>query len=141
MLSTTYLVVTFSFGLLVNAFAHKCDPTQYLSICTKITASIPTASQVFYPSVYSLSSFDRCQSDMREDSSQYIADNEHAWISSSAVSACSVEPGSAADVGAIVWRLLSYLVVLPHHLVSIVTHLGIHPHAFRGEGRWPCLQS
>jgi FAD/FMN-containing dehydrogenase len=44
---------------------------------------------------------------MGEDSSQYIADNEHAWISSSAASACSVEPGSAADIGAIVRRLIS----------------------------------
>jgi hypothetical protein len=86
--------------------------------------------------------FDWCQleSDMREDSSQYIADNKHALISSSAVSACSVEPGSATDIGVIVRRLLSYFLVLAHCLVRIVTYLGIHSHAFRSEGRWPCFQ-
>ena len=35
---------------------------------------------------------------------QYVFDNEHAFLSSSEVSACSVEPGSSRDVGQIVRR-------------------------------------
>ena len=38
-----------------------------------------------------------------EDSTQYIADHEHAVISSSQASACSVEPGSVEDVRELVW--------------------------------------
>ena len=33
---------------------------------------------------------------------EYVSDNEHAYLSSSEVSACSVEPGSIKDVGQIV---------------------------------------
>jgi hypothetical protein len=35
---------------------------------------------------------------------EYVSDNEHAFVSSSQPSACSVEPGSVQDVGLIVCR-------------------------------------
>ena len=35
---------------------------------------------------------------------EYVSDNEHAFVSSSEVSACSVEPGTAQDVSLIVRR-------------------------------------
>ncbi|KAH9054945.1 FAD dependent oxidoreductase, partial [Lactarius vividus] len=56
----------------------------YQSTCRRIASAISNSSQLFYP-----------------NSTQYNADIEHAGISSSQESACSVEPGSAADVGVI----------------------------------------
>jgi hypothetical protein len=35
---------------------------------------------------------------------EYVSDNEHTFVSSDEVSTCSVEPGSAQDVGLIVRR-------------------------------------
>ncbi len=40
--------------------------------------------------------------DLWKAATEYASDNEHAFVSSSEVSACSVEPGSAQDVGLIV---------------------------------------
>ncbi|KAI9449066.1 FAD-binding domain-containing protein [Lactarius psammicola] len=57
---------------------------QAASVCHDISSVISNASQVFfYPAP------------------EYISDNEHALVSSSEVAACSVEPGSAQDVGLI----------------------------------------
>ncbi|KAI0296916.1 hypothetical protein B0F90DRAFT_1743332 [Multifurca ochricompacta] len=56
----------------------------YLGVCKKIASSVSSASQVFYPT-----------------SPEYVADNEHSFISSSEASACSVEPGCAKDLSAI----------------------------------------
>ncbi|KAI9429222.1 FAD-binding domain-containing protein [Lactarius indigo] len=85
MLSTTFLVVAFSLA----SFSHTSiltatPPGRYQSACRRIASSISNSSQLFYP-----------------NSTQYNADVEHAIVSSSQVSACSVEPGSAADVGVI----------------------------------------
>ncbi|KAH9990419.1 hypothetical protein BJV77DRAFT_1068929 [Russula vinacea] len=55
-----------------------------LCTCNKIAAAISGASQVFFP-----------------PAPEYLFDIEHAFSSSSEVSACSVEPGSAEDVGEI----------------------------------------
>ncbi|KAI0260028.1 hypothetical protein BC834DRAFT_973734 [Gloeopeniophorella convolvens] len=52
--------------------------------CKQIAATISNASEVFFP-----------------PSPGYTADNAHAFASSSAASTCSVEPGSAQDIGAI----------------------------------------
>ncbi|KAH9017325.1 FAD-binding domain-containing protein [Lactarius deliciosus] len=61
---------------------------RYQTTCRSIANAISNSSQVFYP-----------------NSTQYDADIEHAGVSSSQVSACSVEPGSAADVS-IILRIL-----------------------------------
>ncbi|KAN0133064.1 FAD-binding domain containing protein [Lactarius tabidus] len=86
MLSTTFLVVTLSLASFSHASILTVLPSNqsYQSTCLSIASAISNSSQVFYP-----------------NSTQYIADIEHAIISSTQESACSVEPGSAADVGAI----------------------------------------
>ncbi|KAH8987975.1 FAD-binding domain-containing protein [Lactarius hatsudake] len=84
MLSTTFLVVAFSLVPFSHASILTATPSgRYQSTCRRIASAISN-SQVFYP-----------------NSTQYDADIEHAGVSSSQVSACSVEPGSAADVGVI----------------------------------------
>ncbi|KAG7445392.1 FAD dependent oxidoreductase [Guyanagaster necrorhizus] len=50
--------------------------------CQRIAIAVSSATDVYYPG-----------------SSSYVADNEHYAISSSQASKCSVEPGSAEDVG------------------------------------------
>ncbi|KAI9449877.1 hypothetical protein BJY52DRAFT_1102922, partial [Lactarius psammicola] len=56
----------------------------FQAVCHQITSVISNASQVFFP-----------------PAAEYDSDNEHAFVSSSEVSACSVEPGSTQDVGLI----------------------------------------
>ncbi|KAI9449854.1 FAD-binding domain-containing protein [Lactarius psammicola] len=85
MLSATFLAVVFSLASFSRASVLTVTPpSQYQSTCRRIAVAISNSSQVFYP-----------------NSTQYIADNEHALISSTQASACSVEPGSAEDVSEI----------------------------------------
>ncbi|KAH9017326.1 FAD dependent oxidoreductase [Lactarius deliciosus] len=85
MFLTTSIVVAFSLA----SFSHASTPSgRYQSTCRSIANAISNSSQLFYP-----------------NSTQYNTDIEHAIISSSQVSACSVEPGSAADVS-VVLRIL-----------------------------------
>ncbi|KAI9449160.1 FAD-binding domain-containing protein [Lactarius psammicola] len=85
MLSATFLVVAFSLASFSRASVLKdTSSAQYQSTCRRIASTISNSSQVFYP-----------------NSTQYIADNEHPFNSSSQASACSVEPDSAADVSVI----------------------------------------
>ncbi|KAH9168081.1 FAD-binding domain-containing protein [Lactarius sanguifluus] len=85
MLSTTFLVVAFSLASFSHASILTATPSgRYQNTCRRIASAISNSSQLFYP-----------------NSTQYDADNEHAIVSSSQVSACSVEPGSAADVSVI----------------------------------------
>ncbi|KAK0199347.1 FAD-binding domain-containing protein [Desarmillaria ectypa] len=56
-----------------------------LNACQQIAVNVSSATDVYYPGSLS-----------------YIADNKHYAISSSLASECSVEPGSAEDVGIIV---------------------------------------
>jgi FAD/FMN-containing dehydrogenase len=81
MLSTTIFVVA---SLVSFSHASVFMASEYLYTCGTIASSISISSQVFYP-----------------NSTQYIADNEHAVLSSSQASACSVEPGSVEDVSEI----------------------------------------
>ncbi|KAK0460443.1 FAD dependent oxidoreductase [Desarmillaria tabescens] len=55
-----------------------------LDICPRIASKVSSATDVYYPG-----------------SSSYVADNAHYAISSSQESLCSVEPGSAEDLGII----------------------------------------
>ncbi|KAI0042341.1 FAD-binding domain-containing protein [Auriscalpium vulgare] len=59
-------------------------PASILAVCHLISASISSASDVYYPG-----------------SANYVADNEHFMPSSSQDSICSVEPGTTADVSTI----------------------------------------
>ncbi|KAH9017328.1 FAD-binding domain-containing protein [Lactarius deliciosus] len=84
MLSTTFLVA-FSLVHFSHASILTTTPSgRYQSTCRRIASAISNSSQLFYP-----------------NSTQYDADIEHAGVSSSQVSTCSVEPGSAADVSVI----------------------------------------
>ncbi|KAH9054939.1 FAD-binding domain-containing protein [Lactarius vividus] len=85
MLSTTLLVGAFSLASFSRASVLTVIPSGgYQNTCRSIANAISNSSQLFYPK-----------------STQYNADIEHALVSSSQVSACSVEPGSAVDVGVI----------------------------------------
>ncbi|KAI9437994.1 FAD-binding domain-containing protein [Lactarius indigo] len=85
MLSTIFLVVVFFLAPFSNASFLAATPSGgYQNTCRKIASAISNSSQLFYP-----------------NSTQYNADIEHAIVSSTQVSACSVEPGSAADVSVI----------------------------------------
>ncbi|KAI9449852.1 FAD-binding domain-containing protein [Lactarius psammicola] len=85
MLSATFLVVAFSLASFAHAsILRDTSSTQYQNTCRRIASTISNSSQVFYP-----------------NSTQYIADNEQAIVSTSQASACSVEPDSAADVSVI----------------------------------------
>ena len=108
MLSTTFLVVALTLASFSRASVLTVTPSpqHYKSTCRRIASAISNSSQVFYPSAW-LSSCPSIGTRLKykEDSTQYIADNEHAALSSTQASACSVEPGSAADVSLIVWSL------------------------------------
>ncbi|KAH9009950.1 FAD-binding domain-containing protein [Lactarius hengduanensis] len=85
MLSTTFLVVAFSLASFSHASVLTATPSgRYQSTCRKIANAISHSSQLFYP-----------------NSTQYNADIDHSLITSTQGSSCSVEPGSAADVGVI----------------------------------------
>ncbi|KAK0499150.1 FAD dependent oxidoreductase [Armillaria luteobubalina] len=68
----------------LTLFLSLAGTTLGLNVCQSIADEVSSAIDVYYPG-----------------SSSYKADNEHYAISSSQVSQCSVEPGSADDVGII----------------------------------------
>ncbi|KAI0260007.1 hypothetical protein BC834DRAFT_832532 [Gloeopeniophorella convolvens] len=76
-------------ALTAVAQAESLGSPRYNATCLQIAQTISSASQVFYP-----------------PSPEYAADIKHWVVSSSMASACSVEPGNAADVGHIL-RVLS----------------------------------
>ncbi|KAH9167831.1 FAD-binding domain-containing protein [Lactarius sanguifluus] len=88
MLSTTPLLCALSL-VRVALFGYSsalddCATPQVKATCHRIAAAVSNASEVFYPY-----------------SPQYVSDITHTYASSSEVSACSVEPGSAGDVSKI----------------------------------------
>ncbi|KAI0260019.1 hypothetical protein BC834DRAFT_1044925 [Gloeopeniophorella convolvens] len=82
--SLALLICALSFSSTVRAQVPTPPKGDLVDICNQISATISHESEVFFP-----------------PSSEYTADNAHAFSSSSAASACSVEPGSAQDIGAI----------------------------------------
>ncbi|KAI0058447.1 FAD-binding domain-containing protein [Artomyces pyxidatus] len=72
------------------ALVIQQDQSTLLTACQAIAKAISPASQVFYP-----------------PSTPYESDILHWAVSSSASSACSVEPGTAADVGVILRTVAS----------------------------------
>ncbi|KAI9437943.1 FAD-binding domain-containing protein [Lactarius indigo] len=71
-------------GTLARSFPDLSTRSPTPAVCRQISLAISNASQVFFPS-----------------SNGYISDNEHALVSSSEASVCSVEPGSTQDLGLI----------------------------------------
>ncbi|KAI9439709.1 FAD dependent oxidoreductase [Lactarius indigo] len=91
MLLTTPLLCALSLVALAFGYPATLDDRETLgathrikATCHRIAAVISNASEVFYP-----------------HSAQYISDITHTYASSSEVSTCSVEPGSAGDVSKI----------------------------------------
>ncbi|KAH8978084.1 FAD-binding domain-containing protein [Lactarius hatsudake] len=78
-------------GTFASCFLDLSTRSQALDACHQISSAVSNASQVFFP--------------RKHPSSGYISDNEHALVSSSEASACSVEPGSTQDVGLILYIL------------------------------------
>ncbi|KAF8273424.1 hypothetical protein EI94DRAFT_1795193 [Lactarius quietus] len=67
-----------------ETFEKRSSSSSFSGTCDQIAKAVSNASQVFYP-----------------PSTQYVSDNFHYALSSSQVSACSVEPGTAGDVSII----------------------------------------
>ncbi|KAH9033365.1 FAD-binding domain-containing protein [Lactarius pseudohatsudake] len=96
MLSVLFTIGTFSLvsgslatGVPARSTRHAPSPQHDFqldiqSVCDQIASAMSNASQVFFPSA-----------------TGYTSDNEHALLSSSETSACSVEPGSTQDLGLI----------------------------------------
>ncbi|KAI9446106.1 FAD-binding domain-containing protein [Lactarius indigo] len=91
MLSTTPLLCALSLAALTYGHPGILDDRatlgatpRFKATCHRIAAAISNASEVFFP-----------------PSPQYAIDISHIYSSSSEVSACSVEPGSADDVSKI----------------------------------------
>ncbi|KAI9437958.1 hypothetical protein H4582DRAFT_1951670 [Lactarius indigo] len=77
-----------AFAIDIPALSTRKTPQHdFQAICYKITPAISNVSRVFFP-----------------PATEYASDNEHAFVSSSEVSACSVEPGSTQDLSLIVRR-------------------------------------
>ncbi|KAJ7762660.1 FAD-binding domain-containing protein [Mycena metata] len=71
-------------ALLPSTMGTSISASNFTQVCSKIQRAISPASTVFYPG-----------------SANYTADNAHWATSSVQASACSVEPGTAADVSTI----------------------------------------
>ncbi|KAI9449068.1 FAD dependent oxidoreductase [Lactarius psammicola] len=91
MLSVPFTLSVFSilFARGIPAVLGRSTSQQdFQATCHDISSVISNASQVFFsPAI------------------EYISDNEHAFVSSSEVAACSIEPGSVNDVGLILQML------------------------------------
>jgi len=85
-----------------------------LCTCNDIATAISGTSQVFFPRMSSLI-YDNFILMGGQASPEYLLDISHAAPSSSQVSTCSVEPGSAEDVSKIVSYLDLMHQLLPTH--------------------------
>jgi hypothetical protein len=103
-----FMVAAAVFLLAFHAFlvAPVSSATSYIATCQQIAGAISSASIVSYSSFIDLL-----------DGSSYWHDNSHFMISSAQPSACSVQPGTAADVGTIVrfflkpsFQVLTYMI-------------------------------
>lgn len=75
-----------------------------LTTCNTIAAAVSNASHVYFPGMLSTSCMLQPWLSLSNDTGalQYANDISHWASSSSALAACSVEPGTATDVGIIV---------------------------------------
>ncbi len=85
-------------------------PSDFRSTCNQIATAISGASRVFFPRTCIIPCSPSSKLMSNEATPEYMTDIWHAAISSSEVSACSVEPGSSEDVS----KIVSYLLVSPH---------------------------
>jgi hypothetical protein len=107
-----FLLYTFSFALLshgqqevLSLLATTHNSSDPMRTCDQIAAAaISRASQVFFPRERVVFSFGLRYINLMANQAtpEYLLDTSHASASSSQASVCSVEPGSAEDVGKIV---------------------------------------
>ncbi|KAI0043441.1 FAD-binding domain-containing protein [Auriscalpium vulgare] len=93
MLTFTYLGA--GLAVLTGALLADCSQASsadYLPTCNAIAHAVSNVSSVYYPG---------------DSSGHYAEDNEHWGVTSSAASACSVEPGSVTDVSKILQIIAS----------------------------------
>lgn len=84
-MSPMVVVAILSVLALSGSLASVSAATSYNETCAKIASAISPSSQVYYPG-----------------SPHYNTDMAHYMVSSTQKAACSVEPGTTADVGVIV---------------------------------------
>ena len=129
-----------SFALALPLYAKPAafeapNSPNILCACNDIAAAISGASQVFFPrtSLSHLRHFILIL--MRNQATpQYLLDISHAASSSSQTSICSVEPGTAEDVGKIVsYRGLTHQLLSIHN--SVATYSRIESNSLCRE-RW-----
>ncbi len=102
----TLLFCSFSLSILSYGRPDLVQrPSELQHKCNQIAAAVSGASQIFFPRmciVYHSPSYRKLIAVAVQVAPEYLSDIYHASNSSSEVSTCSVEPGSAADVSKIV---------------------------------------
>ena len=76
--------------------------TDVVEVCEQIEKAISSESNLYWPGKTILNSFRELYLNFRSDDPNYLEDISHYSSSSTQFSACSVRPGTAADVGEIV---------------------------------------
>ena len=76
--------------------------TDVVEVCEQIEKAISSESNLYWPGKTILNSFRELYLHFRSDDPNYLEDISHYASSSTQFSACSVRPGTAADVGEIV---------------------------------------
>ena len=113
---TTFLLCTFSLSILSYGLPEPAQTASGVQhTCDQIAAAISGASQVFFPRKCLMYRLQYCKLIRVQAAPGYTSDIYHASNLSSELSACSVEPGSAEDVGKIVSHPTSMRPVLFNH--------------------------
>jgi hypothetical protein len=131
----TLLFCSFSLSILSYGRSEAVHtPSELQCTCDGIAAAISGASQVFFPRMCVMYRLPYRKLISVQAAPEYLSDIHHTSNSSSEVSACSVEPGSAGDVSKIVSHpTLMRQVLLTH--IFIAAYPGTKPDTFRSE-RW-----
>jgi hypothetical protein len=131
----TLLFCSFSLSILSYGRPEAVQsPSGLQSTCDQIAAAISGASQVFFPRMCIMYRLPYRKLISVQAAPEFSSDIYHASNSSSQLSACSVEPGSAEDVSKIVSHPTSMRQVLLTH-IFIATYPRTKPNTFRSE-RW-----
>jgi hypothetical protein len=103
-MASTTLLCAFFLALLSCSRSERLEEPSTSDMqytCNQIAAAISSASQVFFPREHPHSLI--CSNLMGDQAAtEYLFDIEHYSYSNTEASACSVEPGSAADLSEIV---------------------------------------
>lgn len=99
----TLLFCSFSLSILSYGRPEAVQrPSELQRTCDQIVAAISGTSQVFFPRMCIIYRLPYRKLISVQATPEYSSDIHHASNASSEISACSVEPGSAGDIGKIV---------------------------------------